>query len=436
MKRAAFHTLGCKVNAVETEQLIESFLLKGYEIVPFKEDADVYIINTCTVTHVSDRKSRAMIRRAVKRNPAAIVAAIGCLAQTNSQQLALIDGLDIIAGNRDKDYLVDIIESFDLKDTLPITQVSAIKSSDSLPTVIYRQMHERTRAFIKIQDGCQSFCSYCIIPYARGPVRSKTPDQIIEEVLQLTALGYKEIVLTGIHTGAYGIDLKNLDLASLLLLIIDQVKGDYRIRLGSVEPLEITPRLTEVIATNRQICRHLHIPLQSGSDRILSLMNRRYDRQYYQELILDIADKIPGIAIAADVMVGFPGEDEADFASTRNLLSDLPISSLHVFKYSVRSGTKAALMKPTIEERTKNQRSEILLNLAQAKAQDFYRSLLGQNIDVLVQRQLDTGIYEGLTDNYVEIEFTAGQDLVGRMIQVIPQKVENGVVKGILMTGK
>ena len=198
MKRAAFHTLGCKVNQVETEQLKEEFIHRGYEIVDFTDEADVYLINTCTVTHVSDRKSRAMIRRAVKRNPAAIVAAIGCLAQTNSQQLALIDGLDIIAGNRDKYYLVDIIESFDLKDTLPITQVSAIKSSDSLPTVIYRQMHERTRAFIKIQDGCQSFCSYCIIPYARGPVRSKTPDQIIEEVLQLTALGYKEIVLTGL----------------------------------------------------------------------------------------------------------------------------------------------------------------------------------------------------------------------------------------------
>ena len=432
MKKAAFHTLGCKVNAVETEQLIEAFMLKGYEIVPFKEAADVYVINTCTVTHVSDRKSRAMIRRAVKRRPEAIVAAIGCLAQTDCQQLASIEGIDIIVGNRDKDRLADIIEMYGINKTKPVIHVSAIKSGDLLPTVIYRQRHDKTRAFIKIQDGCQSYCTYCIVPYARGPVRSKNPDQVIEEILQLTALGYKEIVLTGIHTGAYGTDLKAHDLASLLLLILEQIKGDYRIRLGSLEPLEINPRLLEVMASSRQICRHLHIPLQSGSNRILGLMNRRYSREYYRDLVLAVADKIPGVAIAADVMVGFPDEKEADFIATRDLLAELPVSSLHVFKYSVRPGTKAAMMGPAIEERVKNQRSEILLDLAAAKKHEFCQSMLGQNTEALVQQQLDTGIYEGLTDNYLEIQFPAPEDLTGNLIRVKPQKIEGGVMKGIM----
>ena len=432
MKKAAFHTLGCKVNAVETEQLIEAFMLKGYEIVPFKEAADVYVINTCTVTHVSDRKSRAMIRRAVKRRPEAIIAAIGCLAQTDCQQLAAIEGIDIIVGNRDKDRLADIIEMYGINKTKPIIHVAAIKRGDSLPTVIYRQRHDKTRAFIKIQDGCQSYCTYCIVPYARGPVRSKNPDQVIEEILQLTVLGYKEIVLTGIHTGAYGTDLKDHDLASLLLLILEQIKGDYRIRLGSLEPGEINPRLLEVMASNRQICRHVHIPLQSGSNRILGLMNRRYSREYYRDLVLAVADKIPGVAIAADVMVGFPDEKEADFIATRDLLAELPVSALHVFKYSVRPGTKAAMMGPAIEEHIKNQRSEILLDLAAAKKQEFCHAMLGQNTEVLVQQQLDTGIYEGLTDNYLEIQFPAPEDLTGNLIRVTPQTIEEGVVKGIM----
>jgi len=430
LKKAAFHTLGCKVNAVETEQLIEAFWQKGYEIVPFEEIADVYIINTCTVTHVSDRKSRAVIRRAVKRNPGAIIAAIGCLAQTNSRQLTSIDGIDLIVGNRDKGNLPDIIEKHTFNKTRPLIHVPPIKSSDPLKTIIYSHQHEKTRAFIKIQDGCQSCCSYCIVPQTRGPVRSKTPGQVVEEIEQLVALGYKEIVLTGIHTGAYGMDLNETDLASLLLLIIDQVKGDYRLRLSSLEPLEINAELFEIIAGHRKICRHLHIPLQSGSDRILALMNRRYNKEYYQNLIIKIADKIPDIAIAADVMTGFPGESETDFAETRNLLSTLPIYSLHVFKYSPRPGTKAAAMKPVIDERVKTERSEILLQLAEAKRESFIKAMFGQELEVLVQKQVEEGFYEGLTDNYIEIQFPAADNLIGRFVKVVPQKILEGKVKG------
>jgi len=432
LKKAAFHTLGCKVNAVETEQLIESFIQKGYEIVPFEERADVYIINTCTVTHVSDRKSRAMIRRAVKRNPQAIVAAVGCLAQTDSDQLALIDGVDIVVGNRDKDRLADIIEETNFKLTRPVIHTPPISSTDVLKTVFYTQLHEKTRAFIKIQDGCQSFCSYCIVPQTRGPVRSKAPMQVVEEITKLIELGYKEIVLTGIHTGAYGNDLKDTDLAALLLLIFNQVKADYRIRLSSLEPLEISPLLLEIMAGHRQICRHLHVPLQSGSDRILALMNRRYDRKYYRDLILRVADKIPGIAIAADVMVGFPGETEADFAETENLLETLPIFSLHVFKYSPRPGTKAALMKPVINEQIKTERSEILLNLAAAKRESFMKSVYNQELEVLVQQQVSENTYEGLSDNYLTIRFPAKENLIGSMVHVIAGKIQDGAIEGII----
>lgn len=430
MKKVAFHTLGCKVNAVETEQLIEAFSQKGYEIVPFESIADIYIINTCTVTHVSDRKSRAVIRRAVKRNPVAIVAAVGCLAQTNSQQLAAIEGIDLIVGNRDKEDLPAIIEKLAFNKGVPIILNEPIKSSDLLKTIIYSHQHEKTRAFIKIQDGCQSNCSYCIVPQTRGPVRSKAASKVVEEVTQLVALGYKEIVLTGIHTGSYGIDLKGDNLASLLLLILKQVKGDYRIRLGSLEPLEIDDYLIDIIAGHPQICRHLHIPLQSGSNRILSLMNRRYTREYYQALINKISGEIPGVAIAADVMVGFPDESEQDFSDTANLLQALPFYDLHVFKYSPRPGTKAALMKPWVDEREKAARSEMLLKSAVAKREGFIKDILGQRLNVLVQKQVAGDLYQGISDNYIDIQFSAAENMIGRFARVIPVKFQDGQVIG------
>ncbi|NLB53590.1 MAG: tRNA (N(6)-L-threonylcarbamoyladenosine(37)-C(2))-methylthiotransferase MtaB [Syntrophomonadaceae bacterium] len=430
MKKVAFHTLGCKVNSVETEQLIEAFLQKDYEIVPFEEIADIYVVNTCTVTHVSDRKSRAVIRRAIKRNPDAIVAAVGCLAQTNSKQLADIEGIDLVVGNRDKEDLPSILENHNFQKGLPVIFDERIKNSDLLKTVIYSRQHEKTRAFIKIQDGCQSFCSYCIVPQARGPVRSKTPEKVVEEVNQLVTLGYKEIVLTGIHTGTYGIDLKEENLSSLLLYILDQVKGEYRIRLSSLEPLELDDRLLDIVAGHQKICRHLHIPLQSGSNRILSLMNRRYTREYYQSLINKITRKIPGVAVAADIMVGFPGEDKQDFFDTRNLLENLPLHSLHVFKYSPRPGTKAALMKPQVEAREKTARSESLLKLAAAKKSSFINDMLGQKLTVLVQEHISPDLYLGLSDNYIEIQFHSPHNMIGSFVQISPERIENQQVIG------
>ena len=268
------------------------------------------------------------------------------------------------------------------------------------------------------------------MPQARGPVRSKTPEKVVEEVNQLVTLGYKEIVLTGIHTGTYGIDLKEENLSSLLLYILDQVKGEYRIRLSSLEPLELDDRLLDIVAGHQKICRHLHIPLQSGSNRILSLMNRRYTREYYQSLINKITRKIPGVAVAADIMVGFPGEDKQDFFDTRNLLENLPLHSLHVFKYSPRPGTKAALMKPQVEAREKTARSESLLKLAAAKKSSFINDMLGQKLTVLVQEHISPDLYLGLSDNYIEIQFHSPHNMIGSFVQISPERMESQQVTG------
>lgn len=323
MRRIAFYTLGCKVNQVETEQLIEEFVSRGYQLAEFDEPADIYIINTCTVTHVSDRKSRAMLRRAVRRNPQAIVAAIGCVAQVSPEQLAAIEGVDLVIGNRDKENLPAIIEEYMAREHSGAeVVVNPITRDDKLQAIMYSKLHQRTRAFVKIQDGCQSYCAYCIIPQARGPVRSKLPEDVLAEIKQLVHLGYKEIVLTGIHTGFYGIDITDWNLNRLIRTILDQVPGSYRIRLSSIEPLEINDELLDMIVRDRRMCRHLHIPLQSGSDRILRSMGRRYDRNYYRELIEKTAREIPQIAITADVIVGFPGETKQDFKIAMILLSN------------------------------------------------------------------------------------------------------------------
>jgi len=434
MEKVAFYTLGCKVNQVETEQIKEDFIRRGYTIVDFDEPADIYIINTCTVTHISDRKSRAMVRRAVRKNPQAIVAAIGCMAEVNAEQLAGIDGVQLIVGNKEKENVADIVEEFAAsgKQGFKII-VESICPEDKLKRVIYSQQHERTRAFIKIQDGCQSFCSYCIVPYTRGPVRSKMPADVVTEVRQLLLLGYKEMVLTGVHTGMYGVDLGEWNLAKLLRLILDQVDGDYRIRLSSIEPLEVKRELVDIVREEEKLCRHFHIPLQSGSDRILKAMLRHYNRDYYRNLIEEIAGKIPGAAFTADIMVGFPGEKDKDFKDTYRLLDNLPISDLHVFKYSQRPGTKAAALLPEVKEREKQQRSEELLQLAEKKRRLFIRSFLGKELTVLVEKKLDADKYSGLTDNYIEVEFSASTDLRGkfvpiRLTDIISEKVATGRV--------
>ncbi|MBP1760530.1 MAG: yqeV [Firmicutes bacterium] len=419
MSKIAFHTLGCKVNQVETEGLIEDFISRGYELVDFDDKADIYVINSCTVTHVSDRKSRAMIRRAVRRNPDALVVATGCVAQVDAEQLAAIEGVNLVVGNRDKENLAAVIEDYLLRGhSGREIMVSPISRENKPQEILYSYHHQRTRAFVKIQDGCQSFCSYCIVPMARGPVRSKAPEVVLHEIGQLVQLGYKEIVLTGIHTGFYGTDIPDWDLTRLTAAILDQIKGQYRIRLSSIEPLELDEKLLTILAADRRMCRHLHIPLQSGSNAVLKAMGRRYDRDYYKQLVNGAAARIPGLAFTADVMVGFPGETEQDFQDTYDLIAELPLSDLHVFKYSIRKGTKAALMSSQVPEQEKNQRSEKLLALAQKKKLEFAKKFIGQRFNLLVEEKSGKDKYIGLTDNYLEVVVQSDQDLCGQSVEV------------------
>jgi threonylcarbamoyladenosine tRNA methylthiotransferase MtaB len=418
VRKIAFHTLGCKVNQVETEQMIEEFTRRGYQVVEFGDPVDVCIINTCTVTHISDRKSRAMIRRAVRANPDALVVATGCVAQVDAGQLAKIEGIGMIVGNHDKDHIADIVDDFISEKEIKKVWVEPICLTDSLRSVLYSEPHLRTRAFVKIQDGCQSFCSYCIVPFARGPVRSKAPDDVIAEINQLVVLGYREIVLTGIHTGLYGVDLPGWNITRLLEKILSNISGDYRIRLSSIEPLELNDQLLALMAGDKRICRHFHIPLQSGSDRILASMRRRYNREYYRDLVLKTASLIPGAAFTADVMVGYPTETEADFQDTYELIKDLPIYELHVFKYSPRAGTSAATMFPQVEPAEKQSRSEALLELGRKKKIHFLQKFVGQDLSVLVERKLSEDSYAGISDNYIEVHFSFTEDLIGDFVRV------------------
>ncbi len=418
--RVAFRTLGCKVNQVETEQLKEEFLARGYQLVNFTQEAEIYIINTCTVTHTSDRKSRAVIRRAIRKTPSALIAAVGCMAQVDSGQLAGIEGLNLIVGNSDKESIVDIIETYLAEGTDTCRNYCAsITKNTGLKTVNYTRPHQRTRGFIKIQDGCENYCSYCIVPFARGPVRSKKPAEVLFEIEQMLSLGYRELVLTGIHTGLYGSDIPGWDISRLIREIFARIKGRYRIRLSSIEPLEVSEALIEIAASEPGLCRHLHIPVQSGSDNILRAMNRRYDRKYYKKLLHSISSQIPDIAFTTDIMVGFPGESESDFMQSLELVQELPVYDLHVFPYSIRSGTSAALLSPQVNEVEKHRRSQLLMNVARQKNDDFIKGLDNRELEVLVEKKTGPDSYQGLSDNYVQVEMRSKQEITGKFVKVI-----------------
>jgi len=430
MKKIAFYTLGCKVNQVETEQMIEAFSRRGYQIVKFGDPADVYVVNTCTVTHISDRKSRAILRRAVRSQPGALVVATGCVAEVDQEQLATIEGIDAIVGNRDKDLLADKVDRMLQGAVDPNLETNNDLLKNSLPAVLYSHHHQRTRAFVKIEDGCDSFCSYCIVPYARGPVRSKRAEDVLAEIGRLISLGYREIVLTGIHIGLYGKDLVGWDLARLLEFTLANLTGDYRLRMSSIEPLELNHRLLDLVRSEARICRHLHIPLQSGSNRILDSMKRKYDRDYYRELISRTAALIPGTAFTADIMVGYPTESEADFNDTYSLVEELPFYDLHVFKYSQRAGTVAAGLTPQVEAGVKQARSDRLLELAGTKKHDFLGTQLGQRLEVLVEKRISDYEFLAISDNYIEVKIPPGKFKVGEIVVAEISAVEADFARG------
>lgn len=418
-KKVAFITLGCKTNQYESEAMAGVFRHRGYENVTFDEKADVYVVNTCTVTHLGDRKSRQMIRRAVKKNPGAIVVVTGCYAQTSPGEVLEIPGVDVIVGTRDRDKIVELVEKAE-KSPVPVNAVKDIMFHQAFEDMPLLDNENRTRAFVKIQEGCSNFCTYCIIPYARGPLRSRQPDNVLAEVRNLVEKGFGEIVLTGIHIGAYGAGLEQkVDLADLVVRIA-HTPGLKRLRLGSIEPLDITPRLTQAIAEIRTVCRHLHIPLQSGDDYILRRMNRHYNTFEFSRMVSAIRGQVPEIGITTDVIIGFPGETAESFESTYELVKDIGFSKTHVFKYSPRKGTPAAGYPDQVSPEDKDARSKRLIALDRENQKKFAGRFIGESTEVLVEQLVDkeTDVWEGLTDNYIRVLLKSNEGLQGEFVDV------------------
>lgn len=403
MKKAAFHNLGCKVNSYETEAMQQQLEDAGYEIVPFKEGADVYVINTCSVTNIADRKSRQMLHKAKKMNPQAVVVAAGCYVQAAGEELKKDEAIDLIIGNNKKTELAAILEDYFLRmhrkplhghgDSHREAEefIIDINETKEYENLTISRIADHTRAFIKVQDGCNQFCSYCIIPYTRGRVRSRRIQDIMEEVCQLAGRGYQEIVLTGIHLSSYGFDFpeeEKLGLAGLIA-VLHQVEGIKRIRLGSLEPRIVTEEFVNVLAGLDKVCPHFHLSLQSGCDSTLKRMNRRYTTEEYLRCCGILRKIFPDAAITTDVIVGFPGETEEEFEATRQFLKQVNFYEMHVFKYSKRAGTKAALMMDQISEQVKSVRSDVLLALNEEMSRTYREHFIGKKSEVLLEEKVE-----------------------------------------------
>ncbi|HJA70508.1 MAG TPA: tRNA (N(6)-L-threonylcarbamoyladenosine(37)-C(2))-methylthiotransferase MtaB [Candidatus Lachnoclostridium stercoravium] len=408
MRKAAFHNLGCKVNSYETEAMEQLLEAAGYEIVPFAPGADVYIINTCSVTNIADKKSRQMLHRAKKMDPSALVVAVGCYVQAAGEELAVDKAVDIVVGNNRKKDLVQILEEhFRKKEGVPDSYVIDIADTHEYEELHIDRISEHTRAFIKVQDGCNQFCSYCIIPYTRGRIRSRRPEAVLEEVKNLVANGYKEIVLTGIHLSSYGRDFPEGESVSLLdlILAVEKTEGLSRLRLGSLEPRIVTREFAETLAGLEKICPHFHLSLQSGCDETLKRMNRHYTTQEYLEGCQILRQAFKNPAITTDVIVGFPGETDEEFETTEKFLRQVNFYEMHVFKYSRRKGTRADRMECQIPEQIKAERSDRLLTLEKDMSKSYRESFLGKNLEILLEDRVlvDGKTYlTGHTKEYVK----------------------------------
>ena len=400
MKKVAFITLGCKVNQYETNAMAQEFLEKGYEVVEHTEVADIYVINTCTVTNMSDRKSRQMLRRVKELNKEAVVVACGCYAQVAKSELEKIEEVDLILGNNEKKNIVQLVEKFekDKKRELEVEDVMQQKEFVEFGDVIYT---EKTRAVIKVQDGCDRFCSYCIIPYARGRVRSRRPEKIISEIKKIAEEGIKEVVITGIHIASYGKDFKDKNYRLIdLLEEINKINKIERIRLGSLEPLLITKEFVERLVKLEKICHHFHLSLQSGCDETLKRMNRRYTTEQFKHIVSLLRKNYQDVNLTTDVIVGFPQETEEEFNKTYEFLKEIKFYKMHVFKYSQRKGTKAAVMKGQIDGNKKEERSQKLIELSNKNEKEYNQNYVGKEVEVLWEEEKE-GFYRGHTKNYI-----------------------------------
>ena len=429
MKKVALHNLGCKVNAYEMEVMQQLLTKNGYEIVPFADVADIYIVNTCSVTNIADRKSRQMLHKAKKQNPAAIVVAMGCYAQTDTEGANEDEAVDLIIGNNRKKDLIQILEEYeqDHDKTLHDQTVLDIATEQEYEEMQLERTAEHTRAYIKVQDGCNQFCSYCIIPYARGRVRSREKEHVIQEIEHLASLGYKEVVLTGIHLSSYGIDFPE-GKPQLLELIraVHQIQGIERIRLGSLEPRIITEEFAKALSELEKICPHFHLSLQSGCDETLKRMNRRYDTSEYYEKTELLRKYFKQPALTTDVIVGFPGETEKEFETTRKFLNQIHFYEIHVFKYSRRKGTRADQMADQVPEPIKQKRSAVLIAESAKEAVEYRKAFLEQPVEVLFEesQEIEGQTYQvGHTREYVKIACRTEQDLTNHIIKGTPSRM-------------
>lgn len=429
MNKVAFYTLGCKVNQYETEAMTELFKKASYEVVDHEDYADVYVINTCTVTNMSDRKSRQFIRRSKKINPNSIIAVVGCYSQVAPEEILDIEEVNVVMGTNDRNKIVGIIEGITKDDKM--STVDDIMKVREFEEMQIKEIRGKTRAFLKIQEGCDRFCSYCIIPYARGPVRSRLLDNIISEVKDLASNGFKEIVLTGIHVASYGKDLGNVNILDVLKEI-HKIDGIERIRLSSVEPLLMSDEFIDEIVSMNKICPHFHLSLQSGCDETLKRMNRKYNTAQYRDIVKKIREKIVNVAITTDVIVGFPGETDEEFETTYEFLKEIELSQMHVFKYSPRKGTPAASMKEQLDPKIKQIRSEKLMNLSNENNNKFMNEFSNSSVYVLFEAKLENGYYEGLTSNYIRVLSKSDENIEGKILNVNLINTKDGFIEGIL----
>ena len=403
MKKVAFHTLGCKVNQYETQAMGELFEKEGYAVVSDEENADVYVINTCTVTNVGDKKSRQFIRRAKRNNPDAIIAVVGCYAQTAPKEVLSIEGVNIVIGTNERNKIVDAVKECKTNDKISLVDdIMKVKQFEEMSIL---DVKDKTRAFLKIQEGCNRYCTYCIIPYARGPIRSRGKLEIVEEIKALVEKGFKEVVLTGIHVASYGKDLAE-DISLIdILKEVNKIEGLKRIRLSSLEPTLFTHEFLGELSKLEKICQHFHLSLQSGSTETLKRMNRKYTAEEYMEIVCRIRNVYPEVALTTDIIVGFPGETEEEFNTTYDFLQKVGFSEIHVFKYSPRTGTPAAKYKDQVDGLVKHYRSEKLIELGENMKLDYRRKFIGREKEVLFESisKENKDYVEGYTDNYLKV---------------------------------
>lgn len=416
-KKIATLTLGCKVNFYDTEAMLELFIKNGYEKVDFEEFADVYLINTCTVTNLSDKKSRQFIRKAKNINKNSIVVATGCYSQVAPDEVSKIEGINLVIGTKDRNKIVEEVQKYNFNFGVK-NNVSDIKKEFIFEKLSINNLDNRTRAYLKIQEGCNQYCSYCIIPYARGPIRSREMNDVLEEVETLTKNGFKEIILTGIHVASYGKDLKNTNLLDLLKNV-HEIEGVKRIRFSSIEPNVITEEFISEISKMPKICDHFHLSLQSGCDKTLKNMNRKYTTARYKEATEMLRNIMPNVSITTDIIVGFPGETEEDFLETVNFVKEVEFAKVHVFPYSPKKGTKAAIMKDQIENSIKSQRVKELSKVTTSLEEKFIKNMINKNTEVLYEKQIDKNLYEGHSSNYIKVITESEKDLENKIFNVI-----------------